>query len=262
MPSDEVSRQIIEYPRSVQTALARKALLPFDSSLQPSKFLAAPIIVSQAGDFDVPILCGGVCPRSFLDTSITFLPHMRALPRLCILRNVNLGIVSSLPSTWAQVRLTEGVAHLVAPDESPVPRLDHRIRLRRVEKACLHVGAMAQDPSICLFRQLGGSGHGPLGSSPYPCLISHSKALPPERALSSNGKRLNSSCGPSCPRLSSIACHADQDLPTCLHCIPQRPASLEVTRWRRISPRSRPSSDGVPRGQHASSCGRFRSAKG
>ena len=53
---------------------------------------------------------------------------------------------------------------------------------------------------------------------PLPFLISRSKALPPERGLSSNGRRTNSTHGPSCPRLSSIGGHAD-------HYPPASPAS-------------------------------------
>ncbi len=49
--------------------------------------------------------------------------------------------------------------------------------------------------------------------TPYPCLISRSTAILPDLALSSNGKRPNSTCGPSCPRLSSIARHPDHDSP-------------------------------------------------
>ena len=53
------------------------------------------------------------------------------------------------------------------------------------------------------------AGMAPPGSSPYPCLISRTTAIPPDCPLYSNGKQPNSTCGPSCPRLSSIAGHAD-----------------------------------------------------
>ena len=62
-------------------------------------------------------------------------------------------------------------------------------------------------------REFGGSGDCGPASSPYPCLIFRNTALPLERAPSSNGKRPDSTCGPSCPRLSSIARHAHHDPP-------------------------------------------------
>lgn len=61
----------------------------------------------------------------------------------------------------------------------------------------------------CLFRKFRASGDCDCASTPCPCLIAGGMAIPPEHALSSYRKRPNSSCGPSCPRLSSTARHAD-----------------------------------------------------
>ena len=70
--------------------------------------------------------------------------------------------------------------------------------------------SVAETP-VCLSHKLGGSGDRLLEPSPYVCLISRSVAIPPEHALSSNGKRANSTCGFSGPRLSSIAPHVPHD---------------------------------------------------
>jgi|GEM_PF-6537143 len=66
---------------------------------------------------------------------------------------------------------------------------------------------------FCLFRKRGGSGYCGRASTPYLRLVSRGMAILSERALSSNRNRPNSTCGPSCPRLSSIARHTHHDPP-------------------------------------------------
>ena len=123
-----------------------------------------------------------------------------------------------------------------------VPNLKHPWRLPsryRASKAS-HVSGrqcavICLQSHFCLFRKLGGSGDCGPASSPYPCLISRNAALPLERALSSNGKRPNSTCGPSCPRLSSIACHADHDPPALTASLKGLPALKVATVEAEIS---------------------------